>query len=748
VIHTESDYHREWQFRRKDGTVFPAEVQAIVMPDGNLLGMIRDITERKRAELRIRHLNRVYAVLSCINEAIVRIRDRQTMRESACRIAVAKGGFLMVWIGLTDCDTGKLAITAHAEATPDTLNTLKSLLSDGTETCQCSMTKHALHTGQHAVCDDIEHDPRAASWREAALCRGYRAMISLPLKGRGQVIGTFNLYADEPDVFNEEELRLLDDLAVDISFALEVIEREAERVLAGRALLRSEERFRELADNINEVFWMTDPITRQVLYISPAFEKVWGRPCASICEAPDTWMETIHPDDRKRVVDAVMTKQARGDYDESYRIFRPDGTQRWVHDRAFPVRNTAGEVVRIVGTAEEITERRLLEEQFRQSQKMEAIGQLAGGVAHDFNNILAAMMMQADLASMVENMPAESLEMLTDLRASAERAANLTRQLLAFGRRQVIRAREVDLNDIVTSLTKMLQRVLSEDVHLRLNLYPRPVVARADPGMLDQILLNLVINARDAMPGGGRLLIETTQRIVTAEDAKAIPDGTAGRHVCLRVSDTGRGITQDDLPHIFEPFFTTKELGKGTGLGLATVFGIVKQHGGWISVSSEVAQGTTFEILLPASEAVLAGQEEIANGSRPRGGNETILLVEDERAVRTLTRVVLERAGCRVIEAANGVEGLRMWEQHREIIELLLTDIVIPVGVSGRELAARVHEGNARIPVIFTSGYSADIAGRELSLEEGRNFIEKPSSPQQLLRAVRRSLDGRVRSEK
>ncbi len=740
LIKARSDYHRQWKFRRKDGSFVEAEVMAIVMPDGNLLGMIRDITDRKVAEARIQHLNRVYAVLSDINEAIVRERDRQAMLETACRIAVAKGGFLMAWIGLIDAETGQLQITAHAGAAPGALEVVKSLLEDQ-QGGGCSMTQHALQTGQHSACDDIAHDPRTASWREAALQRGYRAMVALPLRAGERVIGAFNLYAEEPGVFDLEELRLLDELAVDISFALEVNEREAERVHAERALLSSEERFRELAANVSEVFWMTDPLKKQVLYISPAYEKIWGRTCASVYEDPRTWLDAIHPDDRERMIQASSTRQASGDYEEIFRVIRPDGSVRWVQDRAFPVRDAGGTLVRIVGTAEDITARRQLEEQLRQAQKMEAIGQLAGGVAHDFNNILTVIHGYGALLMMPDQSPAETLEAAQEIVQASERAANLTRQLLAFSRRQVMQTRELDLNEVITSLAKMLQRILGEDVRLQLSLDPRPLMTRADAGMLDQVLMNLVVNARDAMPGGGQLVIETSQRDLSEDEARTIPGATAGRQVTVRVSDSGSGIAAEHLSHIFEPFFTTKEAGKGTGLGLATVFGIVAQHHGTVQVESKVGVGTTFQICLPAAAAADAHAQGTAR-PEPPGGKESILIVEDEPSVRILTRVVLERAGYRVLEAIKAADALRVWDQHQGAIDLILTDIVLPEGLNGRELATQLQARNPKLGVIFTSGYSADMAGRELTLREGENFIHKPASPQQLLEIVRQCLDG------
>jgi PAS domain S-box-containing protein len=564
-------------------------------------------------------------------------------------------------------------------------------------------------------------------------------MASLPLKSGERVIGIFNLYAGEPDFFDAEELRLLDELALDISFALEVYDRETKRAHAEQVLRESEERFRQLAENIQEVFWMTS--SHKILYVSPAYERIWGRPRTALYENPRSWIDAIHPDDRGQILQAAKVIEKGGSYDETYRIQRPDGTVRWIHDHAFPVRDDQGEIVRIVGTAEDITERRQLEEQYRQAQKMEAIGQLAGGVAHDFNNLLTVIHGYGSLLLAGKESPGGTARAAQEIVLAAERAANLTRQLLAFGRRQVMQPRSLDLTEVVTSLTSMLQRVLGANIRLQLIPYPRPLMTRADSGMLDQVLMNLVVNASDAMPEGGQLLIETTERTFTQREARKIPDARPGRYVSLRVTDTGSGISPENLPHIFEPFFTTKQLGKGTGLGLSTVFGIVKQHGGWVHVKSEVGRGTSFQIFLPAAEeADEARGAEIAK-PQPHDGTETILVVEDEPAVRMLTRAVLEPRGYRIVEAANGVEALQVWKAHKGLVQLLLTDIMMPEGMSGLELAARLRECRPELRVIYTSGYSGDVAGGQIQLEEGQNFLQKPYSPQQLLEAVRRRLD-------
>jgi PAS domain S-box-containing protein len=428
---------------------------------------------------------------------------------------------------------------------------------------------------------------------------------------------------------------------------------------------------------------------------------------------------------------------------------RKDGTEFPIELWSSVVRDPQGEPVARVGVARDITERRTaeetrvrLEEQLRQSQKMEAIGQLAGGVAHDFNNILGAIMMQVDLARLDESLPEDTYGLLDEIGASASRAANLTRQLLLFSRRQVMQARPLDLNEIVTSLAKMLQRLMGQSIRIQLNLHPGPLIVHADAGMLDQILMNFAVNARDAMPGGGKLSIETTEVEVSAEEARTMPEATPGRYVCLRVSDTGTGIPPEVMPHIFEPFFTTKEPGKGTGLGLATVFGIVRQHQGFITVSSAPDQGTCFRILLPpAAPGADVLPAPGAAHRKPRGGTETILLVEDEVTVRMATRQLLEYHGYHVLEAANGAEALQFWEENQEPIHLLFTDMVMPEGIGGRELAERLLARQPTLKVLFTSGYSTELAGMELNLQEGQNFLQKPSTSFQLLETVRRCLD-------
>ena len=381
------------------------------------------------------------------------------------------------------------------------------------------------------------------------------------------------------------------------------------------------------------------------------------------------------------------------------------------------------------------------EAQLRQVQKLEGIGQLAGGVAHDFNNILTSISMQIDLVDAYEELPEQVREGLGQIRADTHRAAELTRQLLLFGRRQVMQMGVVDINKLVFNLGKMLQRIIGEDVELQLRLTSAPLVTRADSGMLEQVLMNLAVNSRDAMPGGGRLTIGTAETYVDDETARRHRDAVAGRYVTIRVSDTGKGIPPEILPRIFEPFFTTKAVGKGTGLGLATVFGIVAQHRGWIVVDNRPGEGVAFDIFLPACASTVVDASPVGLKPELSGGTETILLVEDEPAVRKLIRTILERHRYTVLEAGDGMEALALWEKNSRIIDLLLTDLIMPGGMNGQEIAARLRLERPNLKIVFSSGYSADIAGRDFRLKNGEAFIQKPFAAEQLFRAIRQCLE-------
>jgi PAS domain S-box-containing protein len=477
----------------------------------------------------------------------------------------------------------------------------------------------------------------------------------------------------------------------------------------------------------------------KVLYVNPACEKATGYTREEIIGGNPSILKSGKHD--QAFYRQMWGTLARGETWHGHFINRrKDGTLFEEDATISPIRDASGKIINYVAIKLDVTREVELAAQFRQSQKMEAIGQLAGGVAHDFNNILAAIMMQTQLVSMGDDISSDVQEGLDEIRASAQRAANLTRQLLLFSSRQVMQTRDLDLNEVVTSLVKMLQRMIREDISLQLNLHSIPLMTHADAGMLDQVLMNLAVNARDAMPAGGKLMITTSEENLDEAQARLHPDLSPGRYVCLTVADTGSGIPPEVMSRIFEPFFTTKEPGKGTGLGLATVFGIVKQHHGGITVESEPDRGTRFQVYLPAT-SISAPDAAAATHSPPRGGTETSLLVEDDRMLRVPTRILLGRAGYKVLEAANGIEAMQIWDEYAGSIHLLLTDIVMPEGMSGRELASHLLERNPRLRIVFTSGYSAEIAGRDLLLQPGQSFIQKPATSSQILELVRHTLD-------
>ncbi len=384
------------------------------------------------------------------------------------------------------------------------------------------------------------------------------------------------------------------------------------------------------------------------------------------------------------------------------------------------------------------------QEQLRQSQKLEAIGQLAGGVAHDFNNLLTVIRGNTELVLMnPAQLQPMAVDCLNQAVAAADRAAKLTRQLLAFSRKQVMQSQPLNLSEVVTNLTKMLKRVIGENIHLQCNCNASAPYALADVGMLEQVLVNLVVNARDAMPRGGQLMISTALVELDPIHCRDHEEARPGRFATLSVADSGTGIASEHLPHIFEPFFTTKDVGKGTGLGLATVYGIVKQHQGWIDVSTQVGVGSTFTLFLPAIEVSGPRRASSEDPSKPSGGKESILLVEDEDSVRLLTRRLLEKFGYTVHEAASGRAALELQRSQSLRLDLLLTDIIMPEGVTGRELAERMRADNPGLKVIFTSGYSGDILGNDTEFVRQTNsrFVAKPCSPQLLLQTIRQYLD-------
>ncbi|HNC45469.1 MAG TPA: response regulator, partial [Acidobacteriota bacterium] len=461
--------------------------------------------------------------------------------------------------------------------------------------------------------------------------------------------------------------------------------------------------------------------------------------------ADDWWEGNVHPEDQARVQVLGAMVYSTGHQISEYRFRRKDGSYFWVRDESQLLRDEQGIPTEIVGSWSDITERIELEDQLRQSQKMEAIGKLAGGVAHDFNNLLTVIIGYSDLLlrRMAEYDPKRNY--VTDIRQAGEQASSLTRQLLAFSRKQILEPKILDLNEIVTNIEKMLRRLIGEDIVLTSVLGPALGKVKVDPGQIEQVIINLAVNARDAMPEGGRLTIETRMVEFTEDFCRLHPDYNPGWYVLLSLTDTGCGMTADVKNRIFEPFFTTKEQGKGTGLGLATVFGILKQSEGHIEVNSEVGCGTCFNIYLPVIKE--QWEPEASNTLELlRPGHESILLVEDEPVVREVTKQSLEAFSYHVIEASSGQEALDLLKTTSEPVALLITDVVMPQ-MNGRQLAEQLRSKFPDLKVLFMSGYTDDAIVRHGVLDANVAFLQKPFTPTALAKKVQEILERKQHEE-
>ncbi len=518
-------------------------------------------------------------------------------------------------------------------------------------------------------------------------------------------------------------------------------ESRRERRRAEEALHDREKLFRALIENAADVVSLVDA-QGSIIYTSPAVTRVLGYTSEEYVGL--NTFDLLHPDDSAHYTALFeqLLQQPGGKVAAQFRYQHKDGSWRWLEAVSS---NLLAEpsVQAIVVNFHDVTERKQLEEQYRQAQKMEAIGRLSGGVAHDFNNILVVITGYSELLlSRYLHDNDEARKCVEEVKKAGERATTLTRQLLAFSRQQVLQPEVLDLNEVVANTEKMLRRLIGEDIDL-ITVPERTLRwIRVDPGQIEQVILNLVINARDAMPQGGKLVIKTANVELDETYTRQHVDVTPGPYVMLAVSDTGMGMDAETRSHIFEPFFTTKEQGKGTGLGLATVYGIVKQSGGDVWVYSEPERGTTFKIYLPRiAEETASALESRPDVSEQPGGTETVLLVEDEDAVRSLARQVLETSGYTVLAASHGGEALRLWEQQPGPIHLLLTDVVMPGGLNGRELAERLKPLYPGLKVLFMSGYTDEAIIHHGVLEPGLSYLQKPFTPNSLVQKVREVLD-------
>jgi PAS domain S-box-containing protein len=539
-----------------------------------------------------------------------------------------------------------------------------------------------------------------------------------------------------------------DGTRIDVSLTVAPIRSGSGEVIGASTIARDITLQKQAAESIQKLaraveqaksaIFMTDP-DGSITYANPAFEETYAYSMRQALGKTPRILKSGRHDEA--FYESFWRRLLAGESVREEFVNRTrDGRLVTVDASVSPVLDAQGRRTGFIAVHEDITARRQLEDQLRQAQKMEAVGQLAGGVAHDFNNLLTAILGYAEL--LASKLPADSglQGEIGEIREAGQRAASLTRQLLAFSRKQVLAPVVLRLNDLVENVEKMLRRVIGEDVQLVTRLDPAGGNVRADPGQLEQVIVNLAVNARDAMPNGGTLTIETAGVELDGSYAERHAMVPPGRYTMLAVGDTGVGMDVATRERIFEPFFTTKEKGKGTGLGLSTVYGIVKQSAGYIWVYSEPSVGTTFKVYLPRVEEAASAIPVRSMESPVAPGTETILLVEDEPAIRALSRRVLETSGYRVLDSGRGTDALERARAEKEPIDLLLTDLVMP-NMGGAELASRLQELHPEIRVLFMSGYTDDAVVRSGLLGTGRAFLQKPFTPQNLARKVRELLD-------
>ena len=830
-------------------------------------------------------MNRAVSALSACNQAMAQAGSESELLQQFCDVIVEMGAYRFAWIGFAIQDELKtVQPTAYAGHEEGYLKEI--LVTWSEEEAGRGPMGRAIRDNQCCVIADTENDPRFKPWRDAALERGYAAMIALPLRVAGASFGALGIYSGQKGSFEKSEVELLSEIANSLSYGITAIRAQDESRKVTAALREAEAKYRQLVEQVPAISYVAEAgVYGRFLYVSPQVKTILGYQAEDCVADPRFWWDHLNPEDYPTAM--LEDTWAEGiPFRVEYRMRRQDGEEVWLRDEAVIVRDPstgkrltrgllvditerkladealrrseekyrrfveqssegiyrtehnppvpvdlpleeqikvalqsgyvaecndamaqmyglkeAGELLgkrlsdfliaddpvtrefmmefirsgyrindresherdaqgrvkifrntmvgivergclmRTWGIQRDVTARIHLEEQLRNAQQLEAIGRLAGGVAHDFNNILSIILGHGELLLAQERIDESTRTDMEQIQRAAERAALLTQQLLAFSRKQVLQPKVLVLNEAVTGVQKMLTRVIGEDIEVIAKLNPELAPVKADPGQVEQVLMNLAVNARDAMPHGGKLVMETANVEIEAEQGEDL-ELAPGRYVMLKVTDTGHGMDAGTLSHIFEPFFTTKETGKGTGLGLAMVYGIVKQSGGGIRVRSDAGAGSEFCIFLPAVKDAPSRAPERVTQQRVRGGKETILIAEDEPDLRELTCLFLESYGYRVLAAANAEQALATADNFSEPIDLLLTDVIMP-GMSGRQLAEKIQAKRPTTRVVYMTGYTDDMVMQHRVLEPGVQLVQKPFSKQDLALKVRATLDAK-----
>ena len=691
--------------------------------DSLVLSIVRDVTERKRAEEAMQRYADRLKILNQIDKAILAAQSAKDIAQVTLMNLQPLVGYQRASISLYDLEANEGVILV--EQTGDTQSEGRRFSLEPFRTVFPALIEEEIQV----ITDIMLHSvlPPIIQQLEAM---GLPSYLSAPLVSDGKLIGALSLFSSVPQAFTVEHQQIVREIADQIAVAIQ------------NAQLA--DRFRQVITSISDYLYMTEIDDQEHYrnrYVSPQVELLTGYPPEMFLSDWNHWLTTvIHTEDRDLTRWQWQRLRAGETSEMQYRVVRADGKVIWVRDN---IRVEDADGVKVVyGIVSDLTEHRQLEAQLHQAQKMEAIGRLAGGIAHDFNNVLTVITGLGEIILSEHHSDTDPL--FKDIRqiiAAGQRAAALTRQLLAFSRKQVLQLEVVNLNSSIENLKKMLHRVIGEDIDLITNLDSELGLVKIDPVQIDQIIVNLAINARDAMPQGGRLTVETANIEIDEAYAAQHVGVITGCYVKLIVSDSGHGMDEQTKARIFEPFFSTKERGKGTGLGLSTVHGIVNQSGGHIWVYSEVGQGTSFKIYLPRINEPPQPASLSPISAQPKRGTETILLVEDDPLLQDLVLRILSDDGYTVLAARRGHEAIEQARQTSDIIHLLITDVILPGGMNGREVAEELMKLRPSLKILYISGYTDNVIAHHGVLDLDKEFLEKPFTPTTLRRKVREVLD-------
>ncbi len=721
---------------RGDGTRFDAEFSSSVFPAGREVRngiAFRDVTQRKRHEREIERLNRIYLVLSEVNRAIVQTKSQVELFERICRVLVESGPFKIAWIGLHDAATQELVPIAVADDEFGYARTIR-ISTDPATPEGCGPGGHAFRENRPYVCNDFHADPATVPWRERAARSGIRSSIALPLRRSDRVVAMLTVYSGEKDFFLDREVALLVETADDVSFALDVLAGAAQRQAAEATLrlhsaaLNAAANAIVITDRAGLIEWANPAFTALSQW---SLEEALGKNPRDLVKSGEHDAAFYH-----QMWATVLAGEVwRGEVVNR----RRDGALRTENMTITPLRDAHGEITHFIAIKQDITDQKAMETHFLKAQRMEAIGSLAGGVAHDLNNILAPIMMVTGVLREKLTDP-DDRELLAMAQSSSQRGAEIVKQLLTFSRGQEGERTLVQPRHLLGEMITMMRETFPRSLDLKQLLPGTLWTVLADPTQLHQVLLNLCVNARDAMPDGGRLTVSAANVTLAEGDPKLPLRAKPGPHVVISIADSGHGIPAEIQHRIFDPFFTTKPVGKGTGLGLSTALGIVQAHGGFLDLESSVGSGTTFHVYLPAiPDGVEVAAAPPAPRATPAHHGQTILVVDDERDVRDSIRIILESQQFTVITATDGEAGLAQYLKHRARLSLVITDLMMPK-MNGLTFIRTLRAIDPRIKIVVTSGLTEVTERRELAELGVPEILMKPYDGPALLELVRARL--------